>query len=485
MNNRSIAILTPTGPEWHGINNCLGLAKNDNSKFPLPLKYGYIGQCKVSNILIGKGEEKAASATAIVIDRIKPKYVLLVGIAGGFPTNGVRRGDVTIAHVIHSFDYGKLIDNLFNRRAEVDFICDRQLLAQAEVVATAKDCAWKKDVKEERPDSMPSDSFNVHTDCYVASSNKLVDNPNHDFYAKVAAYFPEIHCVEMEGVGVGQGITFENKARFLMIRGISDEPGQHEGGKDQRTKWKNYAISTAANFTRALIKQLADKEAPPSPKEKKSKNVKKIFVSKLPNTGELLLGRKAQINKLEEYKASQKAKIVSVIAAGGTGKTALVSQWLGEQINLGSIEFEYIYAWSFYSQGIRTDTSVSSDDFFEHFSNWLDIDGVAKLSPWAKAEKVADAMATKKILLILDGLETLQSSDYSKIGEIQDRNIRHLLVQMAVSNLGFCIITSRVRLSDLDKWTNKSVYQIKLLKLPEEAAACLLRLTLPHCVYHL
>ena len=445
----------------------------------MPSKCGYIKRCQIANVLIGKGQEKAASATTSIIERIRPTYILLVGIAGGFPAKGVRRGDVAIAHTIHSFDFGKLEGNSFKRRPELDFICDRGLLALAEVVATAEERGWRNNVVDGRPDGMPSDSFKVHTDCYVASSNKVVDNPAHDFYSKVAELFPEIHCVEMEGVGAGQSIQLahvESVTKLLMIRGISDEPGQPEEGKDQREKWKNYAISTAANFTRTLIEQLVDDEAPQSsPGRPGGNNLKKIFISKLPNTGEFLLGRSTQLKKLERYKASLKAKIVSVIAAGGEGKTALVSQWLGEQLNTNSDEFEYIYAWSFYSQGIRTDTSVSSDDFFERFSSWLDIDGVANLSPWAKAEKIAETMASKKILLILDGLETLQSSNYSKLGEIQDRNIRHLLVQMAVSNLGFCIITSRVRLSDLDKWTNKSVYQIKLLKLPEKASISLLR----------
>jgi len=33
--------------------------------------------------------------------------------------------------------------------------------------------------------------------------NKVIDDPDHRVYANVAAAFPEIHAVEMEGIGAG------------------------------------------------------------------------------------------------------------------------------------------------------------------------------------------------------------------------------------------------------------------------------------------
>lgn len=221
-----------------------------------------IGHFSVLCCASGKGQEETASAATLILERAKPFWVFLVGIAGGFPAMGVSRGDVIVAHVIHSFDYGKLVDGTFKRRPENDINCDRKLLAWAEIAAADSD-HWRNSVSEIRPDARAASDFKVHVDCYVASSNKVVDDPNHDFYSKVASAFPEIHAVEMEGVGAGAStrlVQSERAVGFLMIRGISDEPGSAGIGKEQRAQWKKYAVATAAAFTRRLIEQLPVKK---------------------------------------------------------------------------------------------------------------------------------------------------------------------------------------------------------------------------------
>ncbi len=256
-----IAIIAPTGVEWLGmLDHIPGAVVLDDA--PLPMRIGMIGHFSVLCCASGKGQEETASAATLILERAKPFWVFLVGIAGGFPAMGVSRGDVIVAHVIHSFDYGKLVDGTFKRRPENDINCDRKLLAWAEIAAADSD-HWRNSVSEIRPDARAASDFKVHVDCYVASSNKVVDDPNHDFYSKVASAFPEIHAVEMEGVGAGAStrlVQSERAVGFLMIRGISDEPGSAGIGKEQRAQWKKYAVATAAAFTRRLIEQLPVKK---------------------------------------------------------------------------------------------------------------------------------------------------------------------------------------------------------------------------------
>jgi nucleoside phosphorylase len=186
-----------------------------------------------------------------------------VGIAGGFPDQGVSRGDVIVAHTIHSFDYGKLVDGTFIRRPQQDINCDRQLLAYAGVAASEGLAECYQSVSETHPEQKSSSDFKIHVDCYVASSNKVVDDPDHAFYATVAGAFPEIHAVEMEGIGAGASARLAQSERavgFIMIRGISDQPGSGVLGKEQRSQWKRYAVATAASFTRVLIEQLPVKK---------------------------------------------------------------------------------------------------------------------------------------------------------------------------------------------------------------------------------
>jgi nucleoside phosphorylase len=256
-----IAIIAPTGSEFLGIERLLtGPAPVDG--MPLPATIGMIGQHRVLCCACGKGQEETASAATLVVERATPFWVLLVGIAGGFPAQGVSRGDVVVAHVIHSFDYGKLVNGAFKRRPENDVNSDRQLLAYAELAAQRPDRAWRRTIAEARPDGKDPAEFAVHLDAYVASSNKVVDDPDHVFYATVAAAFPEIHAVEMEGIGAGASARLAQGERplgFLMIRGISDEPGSG-GAKAERQAWKAYAVATAAAFTRTLVEQLPQKK---------------------------------------------------------------------------------------------------------------------------------------------------------------------------------------------------------------------------------
>jgi nucleoside phosphorylase len=259
-----IAIIAPTAVEWLGMLEQISDA-TDVENVTLPMKIGTIGKHSVLCCASGKGQEETASAATMILERAKPSWVFLVGIAGGFPAQGVSRGDVVVAHVIHSFDYGKLVDGTFKRRSENDINCDRSLLSWAEVAAARKDDAWRRSFSETRPDGGEPTNFIVHTDCYVASSNKIVDDPDHVFYASVASAFPEIHAVEMEGIGAGASTRLAQSERavgFLMIRGISDEPGASVG-REQRAQWKNYSVATAAAFTRALIEQLPVKKKTP------------------------------------------------------------------------------------------------------------------------------------------------------------------------------------------------------------------------------
>jgi nucleoside phosphorylase len=262
IDETDIAIITPTASEWHGI-----LARvsdvRDVDDPPLPMKIGRIGKHSVLCCVSGKGQEKTASAATLILECAKPSWIFLVGIAGGFPDLGIHRGDVIVAHVIHSFDYGKLFNGTFIRRPENDIVCDRKLLAWAEAVATGDLIDCRSSVSEGRPDGKDSRDFKVHADCYVASSNKVIDDPDHTFYTTVAQAFPEIHAVEMEGVGAGASARLAQAERavgFLMIRGISDEPGVGGVGKEQRSQWKRYAVASAAAFTQTLIEQLPVKK---------------------------------------------------------------------------------------------------------------------------------------------------------------------------------------------------------------------------------
>jgi tetratricopeptide (TPR) repeat protein len=72
------------------------------------------------------------------------------------------------------------------------------------------------------------------------------------------------------------------------------------------------------------------------------------------------------------------------------------------------------------------------------------------LSAWERGRKLADLVRTKRTLLVLDGMEPLQST-YTAVqrGEITDPGLTTLLEELARHNSGLCIVTTREPIASL------------------------------------
>ena len=81
-----------------------------------------------------------ASAVSATYARYKPQYVLIVGIAGGFPQDGLAKGDVAISGVIYDYEYGKVATD-FQPRMDFTYQPDQTLLTSA-VSLHARDKSW-------------------------------------------------------------------------------------------------------------------------------------------------------------------------------------------------------------------------------------------------------------------------------------------------------------------------------------------------------
>ena len=86
----------------------------------------------------------------------------------------------------------------------------------------------------------------------------------------------------------------------------------------------------------------------------------------LPETGyERLVGRDAELQRLDEACGDGKTAILSLIAEGGAGKSALVNEWLKRLRADGYRGAEAVLGWSFYSQGSK-ERATAADEFL----NW-------------------------------------------------------------------------------------------------------------------
>jgi nucleoside phosphorylase len=155
------------------------------------------------------------------IETFRPRYVLLVGIAGGI--GGARRGDVVVADRIYGYEYGKVHD-AFRPRPHWTYPTDTAVIAAAHAMRSV--CPdWYRDKLRNRPGGAWAPSIHVGP---VASGNKVVDNLSHDAFKPVLDLWPDLVAVEMEGLGAAEAIRDARErhhvVNFAMVRGISDTP---------------------------------------------------------------------------------------------------------------------------------------------------------------------------------------------------------------------------------------------------------------------
>ncbi len=132
-----------------------------------------------------------------------------------------------------------------------------------------------------------------------------------------------------------------------------------------------------------------------------------------------------------------------------------------------------MFDWSFYRQG--TNTAGSSDTFFaDALKVFGDPDPTAG-SPWDKGERLAKLVRENRTLLVLDGIEPMQYGPGEQEGQFKDPALQTLVKELASNNNGFLVITSRLRLRDLDGLSGAKVQTKALEHLSADAGAQLLR----------
>ncbi len=70
--------------------------------------------------------------------------------------------------------------------------------------------------------------------------------------------------------------------------------------------------------------------------------------------------------------------MVTLVAWGGVGKTALVNHWLNMIEHQDYCGAQRVYGWSFYSQGAEEGKQASADEFMQTTLAWFgDLDPTA------------------------------------------------------------------------------------------------------------
>ena len=172
--------------------------------------------------------------------------------------------------------------------------------------------------------------------------------------------------------------------------------------------------------------------------------------------------------------ANPDVNVVTIVAWAGVGKSTLVNHWLRGMAAEHYRSAEFVFGWSFYRQGSSGDTS-SADEFLDAALTWFGDPDPRIGTAWEKGERLANLVAHRRTLLVLDGLEPLQNPPGPQEGRLREPSLQALLRELAAFNTGLCVITTRLPVADIADHERTSAPRRDLEHLSSDAGAKLLR----------
>jgi nucleoside phosphorylase len=234
-----------------------------------------------------QGNAEAQALAADMLSDLDPKFLLVVGIAGGVPTTEFTLGDVIVSTHVYDFriasvDNSKLTANglpiityaqhggavptlaasiaanlpamrseLGDWNSEPSIGCPKPRVILTDDTKFYGPANWQDDVRNSLtaafgPDAVPRPPF--VRDGAIASTDMLIKDTERISIWQQSAR--DLQAVEMELAGVYVAVRSDgDRVPFLGIRGLSDIVGfKRDSG------WTLYACHTAASFAAALIR---------------------------------------------------------------------------------------------------------------------------------------------------------------------------------------------------------------------------------------
>jgi len=200
----------------------------------------------------------------------------------------------------------------------------------------------------------------------------------------------------------------------------------------------------------------------------------RLDLGRLPIAGPLLIGRETELARLDAAWEAPGLHVLTFVAFGGMGKSALVSHWLDRMASDNWRSAQRVLDWSFYSQGTE-ERVTSADRFLDHALTWFGDPDPKAGAPRDRGLRLAELVRQEKTLLVLDGVEPLQQPpSHPLAGRLKDPGLAALLKGLAGGNPGLCVVTTRERIADLESFS-RTAPQEDLEALCPEAGAELLR----------
>src|SRR6185369_15814579 len=91
----------------------------------------------------------------------------------------------------------------------------------------------------------------------------------------------------------------------------------------------------------------------------------RLDLGRLPIPGPHFVGRDAELARIDAAWDDPSLHVLTLVAFGGVGKSALVARWLDRMAAGGWRGASHVHDWSFYSQGSQ-DQATSAEPFIHH-----------------------------------------------------------------------------------------------------------------------
>jgi len=229
------------------------------AQIPVTFPDGTTGTYRVVvTSLLNMGRAEATTVTKAAIRTWHPRYVLLVGIAGGVRKetqhlDGVRLGDILIADQMVDYELQKLTAGKDAEGASREthreirwrvHPADAMLLGAARHLTADR---WHQLIQVPRPqDGAPT----VHIGTIVSGDKVIAVE---DVLTKYREVWPQLIGVEMEGGGVATAAFRQPRPPgFFMVRGASDFADSDKGTSSVES-WRAYACDVAAAYAIGLL----------------------------------------------------------------------------------------------------------------------------------------------------------------------------------------------------------------------------------------
>lgn len=293
---------------------------------------------------------------------------------------------------------------------------------------------------------------------------------------------------DWEGTLITQEI-YDERSKTLKFVPVMMSAGLDEFVPEPLRKWTRYELTSEATygalyrFLRGVAGAEAGSLGELKPLERRigkalifdDTRAQRLAPSRLTHTAAKLFGRDGELARLEAAWSDPKTRVVTLVAWGGVGKTSLVATWAAGLAQRDYDGADY-FDWSFYSQGVREEGNASGDAFIDAGLRFFGDEELADSprSPWDKGARLAQLVAERRTLLVLDGLEPLQHPPGPLAGELKDPAVAAMLKGLAQRNPGLCVVTTRESVMDLSAFRESSAPEWELEHLSVVAGVALL-----------